>query len=247
MMNNNKQENIDAFLLGELKGEELNDFNEMIKQNPDMAKELRFQAEVMESIRDEKKLALRETLNEVLPDSSLRFTILKYSRTMQLAAAVVVMAMIIGGSFLYESVFNTSSSSQQLFEEYFTPEYELMTVRSGNSSNSTLEQGMNYFANRDYNNAIETFEEVPDNMLAKLYSGFSYMHLDNYQQAEQLFSEIVDDGDSMFTDQAAWHLGLCYLATDKEEDAIKIFNVIANGNTFYKVKALELITRMGED
>ncbi len=246
-MNSNKQELIDAYLLGNMKDDKLNNFNEMLKQDPEMEKELKFQEEVMASIRDEKKLALRDALNKAHPDSGRRFIIQRYSKAAQLAAAVLVLALIVGGSFMYKSVFNSSSNSQQLFEEYFAPEYDLMTVRSITSSNTILHQGMNNFANQDYNKAIEAFEEIPDNMLGKLYSGFSHMHLENYGQAEEQFKNIIDDGESMFIDQAAWHLGLCYLASKKDDAALMVFNDIATGNTFYKTKSIELLTRMGSD
>jgi tetratricopeptide (TPR) repeat protein len=106
---------------------------------------------------------------------------------------------------------------------------------------------MNHFANRDYANAINSFNQVPDNMLGRLYAGFSYMHLEEYDDAEKKFKEIIDEGNNMFIDQAAWHLGLCYLATDKTEQAKTTLTDIANSNTFYKTKALELLTRMGND
>jgi thioredoxin-like negative regulator of GroEL len=84
-------------------------------------------------------------------------------------------------------------------------------------------------------------------MLGRLYAGFSFMHLEQYDDAEKKFKEIIDDGNNMFIDQAAWHLGLCYLATDETEQAKTILTDIANSNTFYESKALELLTRMGND
>lgn len=244
-MKKEKHDIIDAYLSGTLKKEELKQFKKMIEQDAEMKKELKFQQEVMESLRDDKKLALRTTLNEIMHGPSRRFIIPKYSRSLQMVAAVLLLAVIVGGSFIYKAVFDSPTGSQQLFEEYFAPEYDLMTVRSITSSNTTLYQGMNHFANQDYANAIGSFNEIPDNMLGKLYTGFSYMHLENYEQAEQMFQQIIDDDNSMFLDQAAWHLGLCYLASEKEEQAISILKKIANGNTFYKTKALELLTRMG--
>jgi tetratricopeptide (TPR) repeat protein len=246
-MDRNKQEIIDEFLMGNLKGKELDAFNAMLKTDRELARELQFQQEVLESIRDESKLALRSTLNDVGSGTNRKLTIRRFSRSLQLAAAAIVLMLVVGGSFLFRSVFNATDSPQQLYEEFFEPEYDLMTVRSLTSSNDILHQGMNHFASRDYEKAIASFDEMPDNMLGKLYTGFSYMHLEDYAQAEQQFRGIIDNGNNMFVDQAAWHLGLCYLASDNKQAAKNVFTEIANGNTFYKTKALDLLTRMGKN
>jgi tetratricopeptide (TPR) repeat protein len=159
----------------------------------------------------------------------------------------MILMIVVGGGYLFRVAFNTTDSSQKLFNEYFAPEYDLMTVRSITSSTTVLNTGMNHFANRDYAEAIESFNQMPDNMLGRLYAGFSFMHLEQYDDAEKKFKEIIDDGNNMFIDQAAWHLGLCYLATDETEQAKTILTDIANSNTFYESKALELLTRMGND
>ncbi len=48
-------------------------------------------------------------------------------------------------------------------------------------------------------------------------------------------------------DQAEWNLGLCYLNTGKSDKAKQIFQHIANTQTNYKNKALELLDEMGSN
>jgi tetratricopeptide (TPR) repeat protein len=244
-MNTNDQEIIDEFLMGNLKGEELKDFNNKLKNDPELARELKFQQEVFESIRDEKKFALRDTLDEVGSYMARKLAIRRFFRPFHLAAAAIVLIMILGGSFIYRAVFNSTDRPQHLYEEFFENEYDLMTVRSLTSANDVLHRGMNHFSNREYDKAISSFEEIPGNMLGKLYTGFSYMHLEEYGKAEQQFKSIINDENNMFVDQASWHLGLCYLASGNEQKARSVFNEIASGDTFYRTKALELLTRMG--
>jgi len=244
-MNSDKSEIlIDRYLSGELNDAELMDINDRLKKDANFAKEVKFQQEVMASIKDVGKRRLRQTLNEIHKEDRKKSTFSIYSWRVQTIAATLLIMVILASSIVINDLIKTPSS-EVLFEAYFSPESALLTVRSDRSTFTAIDQGMNHYVQEDYEVAIETFQSDASNMLGKLYTGFSLMHLNKFEQAEKEFEAILSDNDNLFLDQAEWNLGLCYLITGKVEKASNTFTAISEGNTVYNKKALELLTEMG--
>ena len=237
---------IDDYLSGELDKLRLSEFNETLRMNSNFAEEVEFQKEVFEAIGDENKMLLRNTLNELRERESKKFIINFYSWKTQAIAATIAVLLLIGGGLTF-NLTNTTPTNQSLYSDYFAPESALLTVRSNATDHTAVEKGMLLYVQEKYEPAIEIFKTDPDNLIGKLYSGFSYMKLENYNKAELLFLDIVQNNDNLFVDQAEWNLGLCYLISGKEIEANKIFTKIADGSTVYKSKASKLLSEKGNN
>ncbi len=205
--------------------------------------------EFLTSIKDEHKLALRETLMDVHTKESQKKKLhieLFTSRRVQAIAASIVVFLMVGTSFLFDM--NGSLTNEELFDQYYSTESSFLTVRSGNTANfSPLSEGMKYFEQANYNKALNAFKLAPDNMVVKLYSGFSYMELQKYDEAVKEFTGIIEQNDNLFIDQAEWNLALCYLMTDKTDKAKNILTHITNSNTIFNIRAQELLEDMGNN
>ena len=236
---------IDKYLAGELNDTELLDFNNSLETDTDFANEVKFQEDIMASIRDVGKRRLRQTLNDIHEEESNKFKLRIYSWKIQTIAATLLITILLGSGIVINDLSKTPSQ-QVLFEEYFSPESALLSVRSDRSNLSTVDMGMNFYVQEDYEKAIESFQLDVTNMLSRLYTGFSLMHLGKYGQAEIEFEFIITDNNNLFIDQAEWNLGLCYLVSSKTDKASNIFTSISKGNTVYNKKALQLLTEMGE-
>jgi len=227
----------------------MNIHNKEIKQTKQVSQIEFKEEEFLAAFKDEHKLALRETLMDVHTKGSQKkrlhievFT----SRRVQAIAASIVVFLMVGTSFLFN--INGTSTNAELFDQYYTTESSLLTVRSGNTADfSPLSEGMKYFEQQNYNKALNAFKLAPDNMVVKLYSGFSYMELQKYDEAVKEFTGIIEQNDNLFIDQAEWNLALCYLMTDKTDKAKNILTHITNSNTIFNIRAQQLLEDMGNN
>ncbi len=240
------KELIEKYLSQEMNAEEMKRFESLLKQDQIFAEELKIQIEILEAIKDTGKRKLRHTLNEVHQSRTKIWMLPIFNTKIRSIAAILIVALVAGG-FLVTDYLTNGVSDKSLYSQYFNPEEALLAVRSIDGSATPVEDGMKCYQEKSYNEAIESFLDEPDNLLGKLYSGFSLMQLERYEEAEGFFKEVIKDNDNLLIDQAEWNLGLCYMISGKTDDAKEIFMKISTGNTVYNIKALELLTKMGEN
>jgi len=195
----------------------------------------RFQQEMFEAIKDERKREIRKTLNLIHLKSTSKKLISIYSWKLQAVAAAVVILLVSGG--LIGDFFTNTPIQQSLYTEYFNPDNSILSVRSVAVVDSKLKEGMNYYEQGKYTEAISIFQLEPDNLLGSLYTGFSFMKLKKYEKAAPFFIEIIADNDNLLVDQAEWNLGLCYLINEQETEAVELFTKVSIGNTVYRKSA----------
>jgi tetratricopeptide (TPR) repeat protein len=201
------------------------------------------------AIQDEHKMALRETLLDVHYKESQnnnKYVISIMSWKVQSIAASIAIFLLVGASFLFNM--NDSMTNEEIFGQYYTTENAILTVRSNTAAEySPVNDGLKYFDQQNYEKALYAFELAPENMVAKLYAGFSYMELKQYDQAIEKFKNIIDQKDNLFIDQAEWNLGLCYIITNNTDQAKEILAQITNSNTIYNIRAQQLLEDMGNN
>lgn len=238
----NKDNQIDRFVTGKLDDAELWEFNHELEKDPRLAKEVELRASVYKAIADKQKMNLRESLVAMRKEmQTKRFYI--YSWKVQAIAAGIAVFLLIGGGLL-TSVFD-KSDNHQLYETYYHPESSLLSVRSGSySDNTSLNLGMLSYDQGQYDESIEIFKTISDNVVARLYCGFAYMNVKNYKAAITEFDYVMAHGDNLFIDQADWFRGLSLLADNQISKATTIFMNIANQNGAYHDKATNLLDEL---
>ncbi len=235
----NKELLIDLYVTGKLEDAELWEFKHNMETDQDLAKEVAFRSEVYHSLADKSKIALREELMAMKPQKQTRHRFIQSWKWQAAAASVVVFLMI--GAGLLSNMFGTHDSGD-IFTNYYHPESSLLSVRSGNmSDNTSLNLGMLSYDQGQYDESIEIFKSIPDNVVARLYCGFAYMNVKNYKAAIEEFNHVMAHGDNLFTDQAEWNIGLSYVADNKIDQAKVIFKRIANQDGAYRDKASEIL------
>jgi len=241
MKNTKLTEYVERYLDGKLKDGDLWEFRVNLKNNKELAQELKFQQELKEMLIDTDKMQVRNTINKI-SSKSTSVGIFSQKWKLQAIAAAVVIMMLVGGGLLFNHMQDSGSSNMALYEEYFSVDKELFTVRNGDVNNSNaLTKGLEAYNNNDFSTAISLFNENSDNMAAKLYAGFSYMELAKFDKAEIMFNDIITNNNNLFIDQAEFNLALCYVATDNLADAKVLLTTIMNGKTAYSSKARELL------
>jgi tetratricopeptide (TPR) repeat protein len=236
---------IEKYLDHEMDPKELADFKARLLKDPELAKELQLHTELLEAIKDTGKINLRHTLDQVHHNSTNIWLLPAFTARIRTIAAILIIVLVAGG-VLITNYFTTGVSDQQLYSQYFNPEDALLTVRSMEAEISAIEEGIKLYQAGNYEEAVKAFSSKPHDLLGKLYSGFSLMHLEEFDQARVYFNEIIEDNDNLLLDQAEWHLGLCLMMSGEEDEAAVVFEKISKGNTVYNKKALELLTKMGK-
>lgn len=202
----------------------------------------RFQQELFEAIKDEKKREIRKTLNQIHHKNTRKTRISIYSWKLQAVAAAAVILLVSGG--LIGDFFTSTPIQQSLYSEYFTPDNSILSVRSFDAVDLKLKEGMKYYEQGNYTEAISSFQIEPENLLGRLYTGFSLMKLEKYEKAEAFFVAIIADKDNLLVDQAEWNLGLCYLINEQETEAVELFTKISAGNTVYRKDASKILQEL---
>ena len=238
-----KTELIEKFLKNELEGIELAAFNAMLESDAEIKKSLRLELELREAIDGKSDLnlfkgLLEETHKEYFSPSKTSSPII-----WRAAAAVILIGSF---SFLIWQN-NTSNTPQFIFDKYFEP-YEAPTNFRGADiaeMDEDMMLGLIKYEEGHYLEAIKLFESATskdtENYTAKFLTAVSYMQIREFNLAEVILKELINDPNHVFQDQSRWYLGLLYLTDiDKMNDdkASEIWSLIRDKNILDKVKKL---------
>jgi tetratricopeptide (TPR) repeat protein len=81
-------------------------------------------------------------------------------------------------------------------------------------------------------------------MAGHFYSGVALQETGKYQNAIQQYQTVITNKDNLFMEQAQWYIGLCYLQTNENKKAYKIFRKIATNEGFYQQKADAILQKI---
>ena len=241
MKTTNITDYVERYLEGKLKDGDLWEFKHNLETNEELARELKFQQEINETLSDTSKMQLRKTLKNAYLKTHYANSFASKWKFQAVAAAIVILVLA-GGGLIFNKLQTSTTTNMAMYEQYFETDNALFTVRAGEmETNSFLKKGIAAFNKEDYLQAIMLFNKNSDNMAANLYSGFSFMKLSDYNNAEIKFTKIIKDNNNLFIDQAQYNLALCYLAIDKLDKVEQILQEIIKENTAYSVKAQNLL------
>ena len=242
------EEFIQPFLDGELSREELDWFSKELESNAVLAEDIKLYREVDNAIREQDVMDLRDQLdvihNSIGDPSQEPIRQPRYRKAMSYAAIASLAILISLGVLL--KVQHNKLTNEQIFEKHYEPYEVTMIYRSAESDyQKVLSQAMTRYEARDYQAAIDLFEQIlakdPADMASSLYSGISYMETEQYNQADKKFRKIINHNDNLFVEQAEWYLGFCYLHTGQNLEACGHFKEIASSDGSYSKKAKKIM------
>ncbi len=241
-------EKFEKYVKGELQEGELWEFKTSLETNAELANEFKLYLEVEQSIKNNQKNRVFDTLEMIhqqnKTNKSQKTIQLRSSRFIAAAASIIILLAAGIGLIWMQSHQSTSA----LFNQYFEPETAAFNVRSSSSSiEQPVLQGMQYYELHDYDAALEMFDKAPNNLMGKLYGGLSLMELGDFDKASVKFLAIIQHNDNLFIDQAQWYLGLCYLRTSKQKQAVEMFTSIADQNGVFKTKAQKILRELDQE
>lgn len=234
-------EKIEKYLKGELDDDDLWEFKKSLHNYPQLALEVEAMRDMDVLQSQSLKIDVMDKLQAIHARKNRAQRFLGLPVRNAVAAALLILATIGGGLLLTQQ----GRHNQQLFEQYYSLESGAFGLRSGNTTlEKSLEQGLQFYELGDYKSAISLFDLSPDNLMARLYKGISYMELGQFDKASNEFSVILSDNDNLFLDQARWYLALSCLKTGNIADAKSHLAVIASDRSVYKTRAQKLINEL---
>jgi TolA-binding protein len=176
--------------------------------------------------------------NNLFKNGSGRNLLIKYS---SLAAAALI------GAFILIRTLSPSSDPEKLFNSYYkpfnavSPVTRSLNINGGDNYSSAIEN----YRTGDYQKAAIMFaselQKDPSASAAQFYLGLSQLALNNYNQAINIFSEVVERS-AEFGKEARWYMGLSYLKISNNKKAAECFEILARTEGYYHDRS-ELILR----
>ena len=237
---------IEKYIDGELVGQELINFEKLLESNADIKRNYQLSLEINNSILEDDIMLLRENLDFMyknepkvkrLPNSFTR-------RKFYYAAASAALLLASGGIIKY--ITGSDLDNVAVFEKYYTP-YEVAVIyRSGNAEvDRILLNALQKYEEKDFGEALILFEKVlksgKDDLSVNLYSGISYIEEEKFNNAANSFEKIIANNDNLFIEQAKWYLAMCYIITEKTDEAELILKELIKSESYYKSQSAKVL------
>lgn len=249
MMDEMNFDRIEDFLDGELSNDQLKEFEKDLLNDSDLQMELDLHKEVDEAIMEQDVMDLRSKLEAIeTPPNEDKKRKFKYLTKWNIVAASL--ALFIGiGSLMFLANNKSTYSNENVYSNYYKPYKIVINNRSTDMGiDNMLVTALKSYESKDYRTALDLFKQILDkdstNITSNFYSGISNLEINEYHKANKNFTRVIRHKNNLFIEQSEWYLGFCYLMTNDRDKAIKQFNTIAKGNSFYKSKAQEILSRL---
>lgn len=151
-----------------------------------------------------------------------------------LKMAAMLILLIVVGYFI-----KISSSKNSVLETYMIEDAGFKVWMSTNSSNVDLLNGMNYYRNKNYDEALSYFSKLPKSDTAIYYSGISLIKLNELNEAEVFFKNVSDE--SVYKNKSIYYLSVCYLFNNKKDEALELLHSTAFSDSILEGKRQQIV------
>jgi tetratricopeptide (TPR) repeat protein len=263
----NKNEAIEKYLLGELKGEQLAAFREKLASDAGFQKEVALEQAIVRNLKAVGRSDLRMKLErfhqemdpvwetdeaeaaEPIPPPPPRpkpVIQLKIKRHILLVAASV--ALIIASTLTLRTINQTRNSPEAIFESYYEPYDNIAVMRDVPTKIAIKNEAAMAYNERNYARSIQLFKivlEKEKDEEALFYLGNAYLSANMPLEAISTFEAYLKDFEDYKT-EAKWYLSLSYLKAGKDQKARKLLEELTEDRSPenpYRDKAAEILSR----
>ena len=241
---------IQKYLDNDLSDKDMKRFEADLEASTELQDDLELYREIDEALSDTEVLGFREQLTDLRREKQkgggtgkkpIRFT----KPWHYAATAAIALFLAIG----LASLLDRPLDNQDLLKKYYKP-YEVALInRSDNSTIDLILKNAEILYQRgEFEQAAMYFEKVleeqPDLAGTNLYTGISYYELERFYDAKNSLNKVIEHNDNLYIEQAEWYLGLCFLALDENERAIRQFARIASGNSDMSTDARKVLKKI---
>jgi tetratricopeptide (TPR) repeat protein len=239
MNESNTFERIEQYLAGALTKEEQLSFENQLQDDRELKQELtkHHQAHQVVNLYAREQIKQRVKSIQVSRSQSAAPTMLY-----RLAAAVVLVALTVGGYLVTYQNYSDAAIAGIHFEPYPN---RLTTM--GELKDESFFEAMTYYDQGDYQNALSSFALVESGSehyeAAQLYLGIAHYSLDQYDQAVKIF-QVLAPSSGAYAEAANWYLALSYLQLQQHQNATPILRQIAAADAYKAEQAREILDKL---
>jgi hypothetical protein len=267
----NKNEAIEKYLLGQLKGEHLEAFEEQLAADAGFRKEVALERAIVRSLKKAGRADLRQKLEsfhqemgfEIEPPAPEKgkpvqqqaphprpVLQLKIKRRYLLAAASF--ALVLACTFTWRALYQNHNTPEAIFEHYYEPYDEIAVLRNIPTKIAIKNEAALAYNERNYRKSIQLFKIVLEkgkDEEALFYLGNAYLSANMPMEATSTFEAYLRDFTEYKT-EAKWYLSLSYLKAGKDLKARNLLQELAEikgPENPYRDKAREILSKMEAD
>jgi tetratricopeptide (TPR) repeat protein len=147
-------------------------------------------------------------------------------------AAISLLLITLG--LMFFNIGETKTNDEIISQYYSTP-YSTFKVRNVDSLETNLTSALDYYDKLEFNKSAELLQllisENKNDTTAYFYLAMSYFELKKYEFAEKYLLQLQE----MYNPEnmnISWYLGFCYLAQNKNKNAINEFKKLQKSDSF---------------
>ncbi len=244
-------EEIEQYLYNELPEDKLASFEGELSSSTELREEVKLVSDIDQALKENDIMQLRSSLQHIAQDiseqqQSQRSFVAKFNpKKVLLSSAAAFLILLLGVTGLL----NRQLSPDEIYRKFYNTYQTSLVSRSESTAvNQALATALVRFNDKDYTAALELLQQVnesdPQNAAGHFYAGAAFQEAGNYSRAIDQYQVVISNEDNLFTEQAQWYIGLCYLQTNDNRKAYKQFKKIAEIQGFYQQNAKEILRKM---
>ena len=218
-MSANKDQQIEDYLLNRLNDTERMDFENTLRHDKDLQKQLELQALIIKGARSSGRDQLKSRLQKIHQQEFPRQAKTRSLLPLLSKVAAVVLLLVLGGVYLFKG---ESPTTQQLFAQNYEA-YSLSLASRDAADNELLARLNELYRQQNYKAALPLFDQLlkNDSLNARMLigAGICHLELDQPQAARNRFSAIIEANDLRLQDMARWYTALSFLKEGQAENA----------------------------
>lgn len=231
MNDQDTHEKIEAYLNGDMTGEELRQFEQSLESDKALASQVELFRNLDIALADEQALKLqKETLElgetyfntqEATEAPVRRLSV--YRRPLAIAASIALIVSL--GVLFWMTNSGGSLSNEELFAAYYEPYAFSEGVRGDNDPENAYEKALSAIEREDYTAAIDLLQahltQQPSDMSATFALASTCLETDppQWNEAAVYYQMVIEDGNSLMVDRAKWYLALIYTKQGEPDQA----------------------------
>lgn len=226
---------IDDYILGRLPAEEREAFDMLIRQNPDLKKEVDHLKLIRKGITQHQRQVLKKHLQQMEPAAS------GFKWWYAAAALIPLIALCIW--YFYPA------SGESVYYAYYTtyPNYEAGISRNETGSSDNRALAFQLYEKGQFKAAIQQLQTIidenPEDSPALFYLGLSYLETDSPEKAIPHLKALAEKTSSDYQEAALWYYALAHLKLDNKSEAVNAFSQLENSKT-YQGKAKKILSKI---
>ncbi|MEM7107054.1 MAG: hypothetical protein AAF519_02425 [Bacteroidota bacterium] len=221
------------YLDGSLQKDELKQFEERLKTEPDLKELVNYQRKILAHLESHQKSERKASMLESFKEVTAQPTVPK-AKSRVLWYAVAASAAILVAFFINSLL--ESSSNEDLFLKYYEP-YDRVVITRGEKDGFI--KGMEAYNSRNYKEALKSFENIEIENITQeqlyLLIGNCYLNLGNHENSLNVLQKIGDGSPSLIVANRDWYKAMALLKSGQlEKSKLILAQMVADQNVFAK-------------